>query len=316
MNALERISINGTQQWVLVRSEKEDAPLLIHVQAGPGFPMIPEADSLEQQTHLEQDYLVAYWDQRGCGKSYQKAIDPATINFRQLTDDMIACTRYLLKKYNRQKATLVGYSIGATISLMAAAKESRLFEQLFLVGVDIDLPTANDHALNFASENARESGNRNWMKQVAELRLKTIVDAKTFQIRTKLLTNLGGIHTKAKYQQLLFATIGNMLRSRAYKLSDIPRTIRGMEFCQNALLRELNTLNLFDTVQKIAVPVHFVQGKKDAVAPIQTAIDYYKHLQAPEKSFTVFEQSAHMPHYEEPDKFSALIKYGIPAKSL
>ena len=31
-----------------------------------------------------------------------------------MADDIIACTRLLLKKYNKSKAVIAGYSIGAT----------------------------------------------------------------------------------------------------------------------------------------------------------------------------------------------------------
>jgi pimeloyl-ACP methyl ester carboxylesterase len=37
------------------------------------------------------------------------------------------------------------------------------------------------------------------------------------------------------------------------------------------------------------------------------AIYFYYYLQADTKSFTLFENSAHMPHYEEPGKFRRLI---------
>jgi len=56
------------------------------------------------------------------------------------------------------------------------------------------------------------------------------------------------------------------------------------------------------------VPVHFIQGKLDGIAPYQTAVEFYEYLQADVKTFTGFENSAHMPHYDEPEKFSALIK--------
>jgi hypothetical protein len=46
------------------RGKSADAPLLIHVQAGPGLPMIPEAYTMEKQLHLENNFLVAYRDQR------------------------------------------------------------------------------------------------------------------------------------------------------------------------------------------------------------------------------------------------------------
>ncbi len=98
IDALEKVKINNSDQWVLVRGKNVKAPLILHVQAGPGMPIIPEACTMEKLLHLEGNYLVAYWDQRGCGKSFDKNTDPATITFSQLTDDTIECVEYLLKK--------------------------------------------------------------------------------------------------------------------------------------------------------------------------------------------------------------------------
>ena len=84
-----------------------------------------------------------------------------------------------------------------------------------------------------------------------------------------------------------------------------------MELCQNALLPELDTLNLFDKIKSVQVPVHFIQGKLDGIAPYQTAVMFYEYLQAGTKTFTVFENSAHMPQYEEPGKFVKLLNEKI-----
>jgi pimeloyl-ACP methyl ester carboxylesterase len=305
--SLHKIEINGTQQWVLVKGQK-DAPLIIHVQAGPGLPIIPEAGAMEKMLQLEQNFLVAYWDERSCGKSFSKNTDPKTLSFRQITDDLISCTKYLLKQYDKQKAILVGYSMGATIALMAAKEESYLFSQLFLTGIDIDVAKATEYTRHLLVTRAKESGKAKWIGQANQLKHDSILESKAFQKRAKLLTNLGGIHTKISYNQLLFGSIKNMIRSKEYKLSDIPKTIKGMEVSQNALLPEFALINLFTQVKKVNVPVHFIQGKKDGIAPFQIAVDYFNYLQAPAKSFTSFEESAHMPHYEEPMKFATLIK--------
>src|SRR6516162_753556 len=109
-DSLEQVTINSSKQWILVRGKDSTAPLIIHVQAGPGLPIIPEANAMEKLLHLEEDFLVAYWDQRNCGKSYNKETDPASINFSQLRDDLISCTKYLLKKFDKAKAIIIGYS--------------------------------------------------------------------------------------------------------------------------------------------------------------------------------------------------------------
>jgi pimeloyl-ACP methyl ester carboxylesterase len=307
VNSLESVTINNSKQWILVRGKKAVAPLIIHVQGGPGLPIIPEAAAMEKLWHLEKDFLVAYWDQRDCGKSYSKETDPGSINFSQLSEDLLSCTKWLLKKYDQDKAIIIGYSIGASLALMAASKDSSHFDSLFLVGVDIDVPYANQFAMKFAIEKAQIKNNPKLLEEANQLSRTPISNTKLFQRRAKLLTDLGGIKVDSNYNQLLFSSISNMIFSKAYRLGDILKTIKGMEECQNALLPELNELNLFDRVSCIKVPVHFIQGKKDAVAPYEMALKYYDYLQAGKKTFTSFEHSAHMPHYDESEKFSNLL---------
>jgi proline iminopeptidase len=304
---LEKININNSAQWVLVRGKNVDAPLLIHVQAGPGIPMISEANEMENHLHLENKFLVAYWDQRGCGKSFSKDIPPQTINLMQTADDIIACTKYLLKKYNKSKAIIVGYSIGATTGLMAVAKDSSIFSAIFAAGIDVDIPFANQYALNFAMNKAVSENDKKLIQKISELKHQPIVETKRFQQRATILTDLGGIKAGSNYNRLLLSTVKNILFSRYYGLGGLIKTMKGIAFCQNALLPELNNFNLFHSVTKVSVPVHFIQGALDGIAPPAKGKEFYEQLQAVNKSFTVFEKSAHMPQYEESDKFSNLI---------
>jgi proline iminopeptidase len=312
INSLEKININDSEQWLLVRGKDSSAPLILHVQAGPGLPIIPEANAMQKLLNLEDNFLVAYWDQRECGKSFNKNADPKTISFSQLTDDIIACAKYLLKKYNKDKLILIGYSIGATTSLMAAARNSNIFSQLFLVGIDIDLPTANKYALEFALTKAKERNKSKLIKQILQFGEHPILESKRFRERAKILTDLGGIKMRSSYNQLVLLSVVNMLFCKSYRFKDIPKTIKGMEFCQNAILPELDTLNLFDKIKEVVeVPVNFIQGKLDGLAPYQTAISFYGYLKAGTKTFTDFDYSAHMPQYDEPEKFAKVLNEKI-----
>jgi len=313
-NSLEKVTINDSEQWLLVRG-KSDGPLIIQVQAGPGFPMIPEAGTMEKKMHLESDYLVAYWDQRGCGKSFSKETDPRTIHLSQLADDVLVCTKYLLRKYQKRKAIIIGYSIGATLALMAASKDSSMFDRLFFVGIDIDIPTANKFAIDFALSKTKQNGKDSRVKRAIDLSKISIDNSKQFQKRAKLLADLGGIKMNSSYNQLMIASVSNMLFSKAYRFSDIAKTIKGMEFSQDALLPEFNRLNLFEKIHRVDVPVFFFHGLKDAVSPYGTAVKYYEYLRADKKTFRCFDNSAHMPHYDEPAKFAKLLKGAIAAAS-
>jgi len=311
---LENVKINNSLQWILVKGKNKDLPLLIHIQAGPGFPIIHEAGMMQQELDLESSFLVAYWDQRCCGKSFTPHADPHTITINQLRDDILACTKYLLRKYRKEKAVLCGYSIGATLSLMAASADSSLYSHLILAGTDIDIPSANTHALKFIEKTAIERKKIRWIEDLKALSELPITNARLFQKRAKLLSDSQGIRANKGYNSMLLQNIKNMLLSSAYSLSDITATIRGMEFCQNALLPEMDKLNLFELVHEVHVPVHFVHGKKDGISPYETACSYYNYIIAPYKIFSTFERSAHMPHLEEAKRFANLVKEFVTVK--
>lgn len=55
------------------------------------------------------------------------------------------------------------------------------------------------------------------------------------------------------------------------------------------------------------VPVYFFTGRHDYDTPFQLVEQYYEILNAPTKEIIWFENSAHFPFYEEPEKFNKMI---------
>jgi len=51
------------------------------------------------------------------------------------------------------------------------------------------------------------------------------------------------------------------------------------------------------------VPVYFCTGRRDYNVPFELVIDYLEKLRAPHKKIIWFDQSAHMPNFEESDMF-------------
>ena len=66
--------------------------------------------------------------------------------------------------------------------------------------------------------------------------------------------------------------------------------------------------NLFEEIDSISIPVHILQGVHDYQTPYVLAKAYYDQLKAPKKECYRFEQSAHSPFKDEPEKFNAIVK--------
>jgi pimeloyl-ACP methyl ester carboxylesterase len=67
-------------------------------------------------------------------------------------------------------------------------------------------------------------------------------------------------------------------------------------------------VDLVRALPLLEVPVIMAQGRLDQVAPGEAAERYYGALEAPSKQFVWFENSAHTPQLDEPDKFGDLLR--------
>jgi len=101
--------------------------------------------------------------------------------------------------------------------------------------------------------------------------------------------------------------LGSLLRSPDYSAADIIRTLRGITATQAALLPQLASTNLVESMPRLNVPIVIAQGRRDQVAPAESAQRFYDSLSAPTKQLAWFENSAHTPQYDEPAKFRDLL---------
>ncbi|MFA6979636.1 MAG: alpha/beta fold hydrolase [Ignavibacteriaceae bacterium] len=304
INSLRKIKIGGIDQWILIRGNDSSKPLLLLVQAGPGFPLIHEADYFEKKLHLENHFVCVYWDQRGCGKSYSKNIPPDSLTLKQMVADTNELAAYLKQQFNVGKIFIVGFSLGGTIAVLSAFQIPENYQSVFVVGIDVKMDEAEHYAYDFAMQEAYKRNNRKAIKELMQIGSPPHTEEKQFLNRVKWITNFGGINRSESYNSIMMSTIKNMLFSPEYNLRDVLRTIQGMTFSQMHLLPRLAQLDLFKEISQMFVPVYFLQGTHDVASPYQTVYSFYEKLDARKgKQFITFNNSAHMPHYEEPDKF-------------
>ena len=82
---------------------------------------------------LEQDFVVAVYEQRGTGKSYS-AFDPSsTHTLQQAVDDTTEVVDYLRGRFDEQKVYLLGESFGGILAVAVAAARPDLVNRVVLV---------------------------------------------------------------------------------------------------------------------------------------------------------------------------------------
>lgn len=308
ISELERIRLGGIEQWIRIEGKDTSNPVLLLIQQGPGLPMINEVADATKLWDLENDFVVVYWDQRACGKSFSSAIPPQSMTLEQLITDTYELIQALTQRFQVPQIYITGFSFGGSIAALVASRHPDLVRAVICVDPDIQFDVAERVAYDFALEQATRRGNKRAIQELRKIGSPPHLDSKTFGTRVKWVANFGGVNRQETYTRILLKTLRQLVFSGDYTLFDIVGTLRGTTFTQEHLLPELSNLNLFQMLPRLDVPVFLIQGRHDYVAPTSSMEQYYQILQAPKgKQLIWFDESAHMPQYEEPGKFREVL---------
>jgi pimeloyl-ACP methyl ester carboxylesterase len=315
IDALESFDINGCRQWVLLRGDLTTRRVLLVVQQGPGVPLIQDARVFEQQLHLEKEGVVAYWDQRGTGKSFRA--DSSTITLAHSVADVRAVVDALCARLNVDRVDILGLSIGGTFAVMAAARDPARIGHLVVVGLDVDWGESERYAYAFARAQAARRGGRRAQRQLEAIGEPPHDTSKKFLTRVRWVTAYRGINRRRGFLGLLWDTASRVLRSPHYLLRERVPILAAIPRTQELMLAPINHFDLRTVVARVQVPIAFFQGRHDVGTNPEVVNRYAAGLDAPRgKSFVWFENSAHMPYYEEPVLFREVLLRALGSEAV
>jgi len=302
IDSLESFEINGCKQWLLLRGDLATKRVLLVVQQGPGLPLIQDAREFERRLHLESEAVVAYWDQRGTGKSFRA--EPATITVAQSVADVRAVVDALCARLNVERVDILGLSLGGTLATMAAARDPARIGYLVVAGLDVDSGESERYAYAFARTEAARRGAGRAQRQLEAIGAPPHDTAKKFLTRARWVAAYGGINRRRGYFGLLWDTASRVLRAPHYAVRECAPILAAIPRTQELMLAPINNFDLRTAVPRISVPITFFQGRHDVGTNPELVARYAAAVEAPRgKSFVWFEHSAHMPYYEEPELF-------------
>ncbi len=87
------VTIGGIEQWITIRGQQSNLPLLLIIHGGPGDAQSPYTDVYAD---YEKKFIVVQWDQRGAGKTFGKYREQTpNLTIDQLVRDGIELAQYL-----------------------------------------------------------------------------------------------------------------------------------------------------------------------------------------------------------------------------
>lgn len=109
------ITIGGIEQYVQIRGENRNNPIILWLHGGPGFPLTYL--TYYYQAALEKDYTVVCWEQRGCGRTFYRNEENGNLTIEQLLVDTDNVIDYLRERFGQEKIIIIGQSWGTVLGM-------------------------------------------------------------------------------------------------------------------------------------------------------------------------------------------------------
>jgi pimeloyl-ACP methyl ester carboxylesterase len=304
---IETVNINGLNQRMIIRGSDTSKPVLLYLHGGPGDPEFPFVHRFNPD--IETMFVVCYWDQRGAGLSYSKDIPPETMTLPQFVDDAGKVTEYLIHKFKRKKIYLLGHSWGTMLGSYTAKKFPEYYYAFIAVGQVGNQEHAEILSYEFVLNRARELKDERAINALEKIGPppydNPAEELKRMKTERKYVIRYGGAVKKGSFYPRAAMTLA---LCNEYTLKEKFDYLRGMNFTKSFLWSVVMKTNLFKTIPEQKIPVYILQGSYDYETTFNVAKQYFDSLSAPVKKFYTFENSAHSPIFEEPEKFGEIIK--------
>ena len=304
--ASERVWVEagGVRQSVVLRGRGPVPVLLVH--GGPGASLLPFARGLARETRLEDAFTLAYWEQRGTGRSRGR-LTAADLSLKAIVADAEAVAGWLAARFGRAPL-VVGHSWGTVVGVLLAARRPGLVAAYVGAGQVVDVREQERRSTAWACAQATAAGDGRATRTLD--RLGEPPHSALGMVRQRaVLARYGGVWHGHGQAALVLAGLRDALATPEYSLGDLWRQARDPLFSLRALMPDKLGVDLARQAPRLDVPAWFVAGRHDQITPLALVRPYVDALVAPAgKRLVVFEHSAHLPFAEEPARFEAVVR--------
>lgn len=274
---LEKVDLNGTQQWITIRGHDRSRPILLNLgMGGPGGGGFATRSMYEP---LESDFVVVSWDEPGTGKSYN-ALPISTLTPQRFIDDAHALTLYLRARFHQDKIYIYGVSWTSILGIWLIQKYPELFYAYIGNGQMVNT-TENDVmgyelALNYLA--AQEDTAR-----LETLRRNGPPPYYGSDMLDKYVASFDVLndYMHAPHYKLVIPIVPFM--APEYGLVDKVNHTRGLVESFQVVYPQLKDLDFMTQAPKLDVPVYIFAGQNDVNAMSSLVQRYYNILEAPHK---------------------------------
>jgi pimeloyl-ACP methyl ester carboxylesterase len=299
------VRIGGIDQWITIRGQNRDNPVLLFLHGGPGVATSPyPRDVLFNWT---KDFTLVQWDQRGSGKTYGRSGPLAPdVTIDRMAQDGIEVAEFLRQHMHKRKIMVLGLSWGTTLGIYMAKARPDLFYAYVDTGQMSNSGECETIIYRQVLDKARTRGDREAVKELEQIGPPPYGSQAIMGVQRKwarayepgLQSNLSLMST------ILFDSEAGVRDLRDY--------IRGISDSQDHFIGVLADgpsakIDLPALGTDFAIPMFVFEGAEDDVAPAGPAKAYVDSMVAPQKQFVAIAHAGHTAMYTRSDAFLKLL---------
>lgn len=294
------ISIGGIDQWITVRGEDRENPVILFLHGGPGSSLSPFAEALFED--WEQHFTLVQWDQPGAGKTFGETGEAiaAVLSLSRIVDDGIAVSEYIKSYLEKEKIILLGGSWGSIVGVHMAHRRPGLFHAYVGTAQIVNLQSGLTESFSLVMERASARADAETLEQLDANGPPPWDD----------VSSLGAFWEIARRYEAenTMESISPMeLFPPDYSEEDIQQRFAGDIFSQLHFIGqnmdgELMQVDLAATIDRIGTPTFIIQGAEDLISLPTHAEAFLNGIEAPHKEYIVLPNVGHDIFTQAPDE--------------
>lgn len=291
------VEIGGIEQWITIRGEDRDNPVLLFLHGGPGDATNPWGYAVFRP--WLKTFTVVQWDQRGAGRTLGKngpSLGP-TMTIDRMVQDGIELAELLSKSLGKSKIILVGHSWGSILGVAMVKARPDLFYAYVGTGQVADPARSYTVAYHELLKKAQSLGEQRAIRELEEVGPPPYTDGRGYAVQRKWSNLFEGADV------FLSATFGLALGAPGYSLRDVNDWLDGQGSSAQRLVPQTSTLEAKTLGGEFALPVFVIQGAEDFTTPTSLARALVDSIRAPRKAFVPIEGGGHFAVFMKPDAF-------------
>ena len=305
---LEKVTLNGTEQWITIRGRDATKPILLHLgMGGPGGGGFATRSLFEP---LEEHFVVVSWDEPGTGKSYN-AVPISSLTTGRFIDDAHALTLYLRERFNQDKIYVYGVSWTSILGVWLVQQYPDLYYAYIGNGQMVNTTENDILGYELALEYSLE---REDAKTVEILRRNGPPPYSGDNMLGKYVAYLDILNEYMDSPRYTLIVPVIPFLAPEYGLIDKINHTRGLIESFEVIYPQLDDLDFETQAPSLDVPVYIFAGRDDVNAMSSLVERYYNRLDAPHKEL-IWLDGGHGLDAENLDQFVDVMVNNVLAQT-